>query len=392
MATSLEEMYANLVLEDEEEEEIIVEKTDIIELKQTFVLVGRFLTEKNINFNAMRNVIASLWRPKEGIEIHDLGGWRYSFIFYHIMDLRKVVEGGPWSFEQANLVFHQLEESEDPRMVASQEMEIWVQVYDVPRGCLSENILKSVGASIGKYVKSDPANFYGAWKSYVRVRVAINVEKPLKRRMKIKREGDAWSWINFKYERLSSFCFVCGKLGHAERECSVVYAHPEKTIVRAYGSWLRAPAKNASMNMGSRWLRNVNDSSKVWDHKSFQSESSNSGHGTEEDRYTAKFMEVDGTVREINGDNDMVNVKTREIRDTNIGNQSQNQLEIISGGSVGEKQVFVLDSKRKRVEEHAHLQGETVGANDQMDTDKQQVLVSKNDQKVGSGSQAHQTL
>ena len=60
MAKTLDEMYANLVLEDEEEDEIIVKKTDVIEPKQTYVLVGRFLTEKNINFNATRNVIASL--------------------------------------------------------------------------------------------------------------------------------------------------------------------------------------------------------------------------------------------------------------------------------------------------------------------------------------------
>lgn len=260
MAKSMEDMYADLVLEDEKEEEIIVEKTNIRELKQTFVLVGRFLMEKNINFNAMRNVIASLWRPREGMEIHDLGGGRYSFVFYHIMDLKKVVEGGPWSFEQANLVFHQLEKSEDPYRVALQDMEIWVQVYDIPRGFLSKNILKRVGASIGKYVKSDPANFDGTWKSYVRVRVAMNVDKPLKRRMKIKREGDAWSWINFKYERLNTFCFVCGKLGHAERDCSVVYANPEKTVARAYGSWLRAPTKNA---------RNGNDGGNAWAQKSY---------------------------------------------------------------------------------------------------------------------------
>lgn len=43
---------------------------------QTHVLVGRFLTEKNINFNAMQNVMASLWRPKEGMEVHDLGNFR----------------------------------------------------------------------------------------------------------------------------------------------------------------------------------------------------------------------------------------------------------------------------------------------------------------------------
>lgn len=69
-------------------------RTEIVEQKQTYVLVGKFLTEKNINFMAMQNVMAVLWRPKEGMEVHDLGGMRYSFVFYHKMDLQKVIDGG----------------------------------------------------------------------------------------------------------------------------------------------------------------------------------------------------------------------------------------------------------------------------------------------------------
>lgn len=66
-------------------------------------------------------------------------------------------------------------------------------------------------------------------------RVLLNVEKPLKRRMRIKREGDGWSWLNFKYERLGTFCFVCGILGHSERECSIVYANPDKQVRKLMG-------------------------------------------------------------------------------------------------------------------------------------------------------------
>lgn len=51
------------------------------------------------------------------MEIHDLGGQRYSFIFYHILDIQKVIEGGPWSFKQNLLVFHKLDENEDPHLV-----------------------------------------------------------------------------------------------------------------------------------------------------------------------------------------------------------------------------------------------------------------------------------
>lgn len=218
--------------------------------------MGKFLTGKNINYSAMQNVMAGLWRPNEGMEVYEMGGFRYSFVFFHKLDLQKVIEGGPWSFEQAMLVYHQIREGEDPTAVPLKNVEMWVQIYDIPRGFLSENILKSVGSAIGEYIKSDPGTFEGGWKPYVRIRVFLNVEKPLKRRLKIKREGDSWCWLNFKYERLGMFCFVCGIIGHTERDCNVVYANPEKMIEKAYGVWLRAPNKGAKSNPGARWLMN----------------------------------------------------------------------------------------------------------------------------------------
>lgn len=101
--------------------------------------MGKFLTEKNVNFHAMQNIMASLWRPKEGIEVHDLGAYRYSFVLFHKMDLQKVMDEGPWSFEQSMLIFHQLKDTEDPHIVKLHEVEIWVQIYDLPWGCVSEH-------------------------------------------------------------------------------------------------------------------------------------------------------------------------------------------------------------------------------------------------------------
>lgn len=78
---TLEDMYANLVIGDEEDDGIVVPNEEVVVSKQTYMLVGRFLTEKTINYNAMQNVLAGLWRPKEGMEVYDMGGFRYSFIF-----------------------------------------------------------------------------------------------------------------------------------------------------------------------------------------------------------------------------------------------------------------------------------------------------------------------
>lgn len=49
---------------------------------------------------------------------------------------------------------------------------------------------------------------------------------------------------------------MCGIVGHSERDCAVVCAHPNKKIDRAYGTWLQTPGGSAKTdNLGARWLR-----------------------------------------------------------------------------------------------------------------------------------------
>lgn len=121
----------------------------------------------------------------------------------------------------------------------------------------SEIIVQSKDNFMRMFVKTDPVNMNGMWKSYLRVRVTMDIRKPLKRRMKLKYEGGNWNWINFKYERLSKFCFVYGLLGYSDRDYEVVYVNPDKTIDKAYRVWLRAPSKDVKNQIiGSKWLRN----------------------------------------------------------------------------------------------------------------------------------------
>lgn len=45
------------MIENEDEGGVIIKTEEIVKNKESFVLVGRFLTEKNINI--------TVWRPKE---------------------------------------------------------------------------------------------------------------------------------------------------------------------------------------------------------------------------------------------------------------------------------------------------------------------------------------
>lgn len=344
---NLEDVYARLTME--EEGGVIIGEDDVGQSKEVFVLIGRFLTDRNINFSAMQNVLASLWRPREGVEIRDIGGQRYSFVFYHKLDLQKVVEGGPWTFEQSTLVYRPLKTGEEPQSLQLNTMDIWVQIYDLPHGMVTEKVLQSIGNYIGEFNKTDPNNVTGGWKMYLRIRVTMDVRKPLKRRMKIKREGGDWGWINFKYERLATFCFVCGLLGHSDRECGVVYANPDKVIDRAYGTWLRAPLRNArNQNIGARWLRNGGEGGQAWSPVGGATSSTVVQGGQQ---ITARFMEIDGKMTEILGGEGAVCYVQRDHRDKQLGGT-------LLGGDKFEDTTVVMDTKRKRRDNVTDFEGE----------------------------------
>lgn len=130
---------------------------------------------------------------------------------------------------------------------------------------VSEKLLENVGNYVGTFLKTDPQNFQGVGKLFYRIRVIMDVDKPIKRRMKLKRAGGTWSWINFKYERLSTFCFVCGLMAHSDRDCGIVYANPDKTIERSYGTWLRAPGRSEkNQNIGAWWICNGGEGGQSW--------------------------------------------------------------------------------------------------------------------------------
>ncbi|KAG8492913.1 hypothetical protein CXB51_012659 [Gossypium anomalum] len=79
----------------------------------------------------MRNTLANLWYPLGGLQISEK---QYLFRFYNKVDIDKVVKCVPWAFNNHLLVFHRLENNEDPMPVPLIYSWFWVQVHDLPPG------------------------------------------------------------------------------------------------------------------------------------------------------------------------------------------------------------------------------------------------------------------
>lgn len=256
----INERMSGMNIDDEENEQIILDEgVEEDSNKFELCLVGRFITEKGINTRAMKSKLADVWKPARGINIKDLKPGIFLFQFYHADDMAWVVNGGPWSFDGALLVHNFIPKGEDPVKVPLFDVNFWIQIHGLPSGLMNETVGKQLGNFFGTFLLYDPNNNTSIWRESMRLRIRMDVRKPLKRKKKICKRDGTECVVQCKYERLGDFCFVCGLLSHTERFCSKKLGVQQHDSLREWGSWLRAPPRRAAGQERSKWLRDERD-------------------------------------------------------------------------------------------------------------------------------------
>lgn len=145
---------------DEEENESFVFEGDVEEAVDRYelCLVGRFLTEKNLNIRAMKSKMADIWKPTMGINIKEIDAGIFLFQFYHKEDLQWVLNGGPWSFDNAMLAVAVIPNGEEPINVPLWHLNIWIQIYDLPSSFMNEIVGRQLGNFFGEFIQYDVKN------------------------------------------------------------------------------------------------------------------------------------------------------------------------------------------------------------------------------------------
>lgn len=95
----------------------------------------------------------------------------------------------------------------------------------------SDEIVKALIGNMGKIldIEKDVLGFG----KYRRVKVLLDVTRPLRRFRKMKDRRGMEFRVDFVYERLPFFCFSCGIMGHSEKDCQMEYEEEklEKRVV-----------------------------------------------------------------------------------------------------------------------------------------------------------------
>ncbi|TXG70052.1 hypothetical protein EZV62_004987 [Acer yangbiense] len=217
-AMELAGLYENLSLA--EEDGAVLEVAEEVQLEGEVdvdrSLVWRVLAGMRVNREAFKTLINQLWNP--------------------------FGKRGPWHFGNSLIVLEKSASSGDVLKLEFKKSEFLVQIHDIPIMCINRRTARWLAEQISAVIEL-PSDSRECWGKFIRVKVQIDISKPLKRWLRLKLgKADEIVVVGLKYERLPDFCFACGRIGHIIKEC--VDEEAKKGALEGsplrFGQWLKA--------------------------------------------------------------------------------------------------------------------------------------------------------
>lgn len=80
---------------------------------------------------------------------------------------------------------------------------------------------KALGDFLGKFIEYDFKTSMENDFDFSRIKVMLDIRKPLKRKRKLVGPSGEVSYVRFQYEKVFTICFIYGRLGHTESFCDI---------------------------------------------------------------------------------------------------------------------------------------------------------------------------
>lgn len=124
------------------------------------------------------------------------------------------MEGHPWLFPKQLIIFYHLFEAMNRDNLHLVISPFGVKLGLCPPECDSKDLMHAVGSTFGGLSRSEVVG------EYCRIRVALDIQKPLRRGIFVATNDQEKVWLPFKYDNLPQFCFGYGQMGHGLKEYS----------------------------------------------------------------------------------------------------------------------------------------------------------------------------
>ncbi|KAK9988413.1 hypothetical protein SO802_028652 [Lithocarpus litseifolius] len=203
------------------------------------ILAAKFMTRRVLNIEAIGRTLKPLWKTRNGFEIRDVGNHILLFVFDNESEADRILAFEPWTYDKHLILLSRYDGSSPIRSIQFHTVKFWVQLHGLPVNGLNEKTAYEIGKSLGEVSRATQAGEL-IGDDFLRVRVVVNVTRPLNRGRKVLLGKDGEIWVTFRYEKMPNFCYWCGVVSHDAKECSVWLSSKGSLPLdqQGYGAWL----------------------------------------------------------------------------------------------------------------------------------------------------------
>lgn len=243
MAEDLTRLWGNLSLDEGEIEEVEIQPRSVegVVSRGKSCLVGKLLSDRYVGKDIIKRKLIKGWRPSGHLAFKVLGENLFLLEFENEWDKIRVLEGRPWIFEGILFSVEDFDGLSSPSEIDFEHAVFWVRMHNLPLACMGKEVGVQIGATIGLVEEVDTDVEGVGWGEYLRVRIRIDLTKPLARGRVIKLLGKQ-TLIAFQYEKLPKYCYDCGKICHGRGGCTIKGGARINESEKQYGPWLRVPS------------------------------------------------------------------------------------------------------------------------------------------------------
>jgi hypothetical protein len=196
---------------------------DDFQVHSQWAVVGKVLSPNKLHISTISAALRPAWGNPRGLVFNSAGENIFVAEFNTKADKVRVVDGPPWVVGRHAVLLRDFDVDQKPSEMYFNSLKVWARIINLPFGYMHKRWGAVIASPLGvngsvPMVECDDSG--RCWGGYMRVRVEVDVDKPLMRGVTVfSQRRNVTEWFQVQYENLPLYCFSCGCFGHSSTEC-----------------------------------------------------------------------------------------------------------------------------------------------------------------------------
>jgi hypothetical protein len=171
-----------------EDEEAVADFTDDEEAEESppvdWAIMGKVLSPTPVHVNTVRSAMRPAWGNPVGLKLRAIGEKGNNLFvaeFGCSTDMERALAGTPWMVGRYAVILQNYDKKLSASEIIFDRMELWVRILNLPLGWMNQTRGFRAMSLTGRVVKMDVDADGKASGAFLRARVAVEIDKPVRR-------------------------------------------------------------------------------------------------------------------------------------------------------------------------------------------------------------------